>query len=356
MSTGASLRAQTFPQDLIAVTFTGNAVTVHSRTGLGQILGTTGHTGHNSMARHGNALYTVEQVGTGPSAQRFLDVVDDVTGVATRTVAIARDLRGLAPGNSTTLLAIAENGNNDELVRVSVATGAIAVIGSTGFGAVQGLTVRNGQVFAWDLVFGLIRIDPATGAGTDVDPAVGTNGAGIQFLATMSDGRVIGGQNSIFELDLATGVPTLRGSGAYNDLRGAEERFGVVYTFGVGCGATMNLPQGQPQGGSTIVTSSTGHGSGAPGMLFVGFSDNAYLGAPLPLRLDAFLGTIDCFAYAGPDVSVAASANQFGFLGVPIAVPAGAQGLVFHVQHLSLSALAPGGLVFSNAATVRTRL
>lgn len=40
---------------------------------------------------------------------------------------------------------------------------------------------------------------------------------------------------------------------------------------------------------------------------------------------------------------------------VPIAVPAGAQGLVFHVQHITLSN-APGGFTFSNAGSVRMHL
>jgi hypothetical protein len=350
------LAAQTsFPQDVIAVTFGGDAVTLDSRTGVGQVIGPTGRTGHNSMARAGRQLYTVEQVGTGQTAQRFLNTVDDVTGVASRSVSISRDLRGLAFGGQFQLMAIADDGANDEFVRVDVFNGTITVVGSTGFGSLQGLTLHDGTFYAWDLNAGLVRIDLATGAGTDVNPSVGTNGAAIQFLNTMSDGRVIGGQSAIYEIDVATGVPALRGSGAYNDLRGAEERFGVIYTFGEGCANVSLDLSGEPRGGSTITTASSGNRRLAAGFLLLGLSDRNYLGVPLPLRLDAFLGTLDCFLYTGLDFTIAASVNAFGVMTVPVTIPLGLTGTIFHVQHLSLSN-APGGLAFSNGGTVRVRL
>lgn len=350
----APLLAQSLPQDLLAVTFSGNAVTLDSRTGFGQVIGQTGFTGHNCMARNGATLYTTEQVGSGATAQRFLDTIDDATGQATRLHALTRDLRGLAPRNATTLFAIADNGSNDDLVRVSTLSGAIVVIGAIGFGSVQGLTQHGGLLYGWDLNAGLIRIDATTGVGTDVNPNVGTNGAGIQFLTTMRDGRVLGGQHSLFEIDVVTGVPDLKGSGQYNDLRGAEERFGAIYTFGQGCGATLTLV-GTPVSPALISTSSTGHLPSTVGLLFIGFNDRNYQGVPLPLNLDNFLGTVGCFAYAGPDVSSSAVASPQGILALPILVPAGAPGFVFHVQHMSLSN-APGGLTFSNGGSVRLQL
>ena len=350
---GLPLLAQ-FPKDLLAVTFSGNAVTLDSRTGVGQVLSPTGHLGHNALGRVGGTLYATEQVGSGASVQFFLNEIDDATGLATRTVSLSRDLRALAPRTALTFHAIADNGQSDQLVRVSPTSGNIVVVGSTGFASVQGLTVHNGQLYGWDLTHGLITIDTATGIGTDVNPNVGNGGAAIQFLTTMSDGRMLGGHNSLYLIDLATGVPQLRGSGQYNDLRGAEERFGVLYTFGVGCGATLTL-QGVAQPGTTISTRSIGNLPGAVGLLFIGFSDHHYQNLPLPLSLDNFLGTVGCIAYVGPDISTAALASSLGILTVPIAVPIGAQGLVFHVQHVSLSN-APGGLTFSNAGSVRMPL
>ena len=81
---GTSLLAQAYPQDLVAVTFSGSAVTLDSRTAIGQVIGSTGFTGHNCMARVGGKLYTTEQSGSGSSIVRFLDEIDDGTGQATR--------------------------------------------------------------------------------------------------------------------------------------------------------------------------------------------------------------------------------------------------------------------------------
>ncbi len=348
-----SLAAQ-FPQDLIAINFAGDAFTVDSRTGVGQALGPTGRPGHNCMARLGRQIYTVEQVGTGATAQRFLNTIDDETGQAFRSVPITRDLRGLAAGG-TELMAIADNGTNDELVRVSVLNGPITVIGSTGFASVQGLTLHNGTFYGWDLNAGLIRINFQTGAATDVNPNVGTNGAAIQFLTTMSDGRVLGGNSAVYEIDVTTGIPTLHGSGAYNDLRGAEERFGVAYTFGQGCGNVSLSLTGTPRPGFTITTASTGNRRATAGFMLLGFSDRNYVGLPLPVRLDGLLGTIDCFLYTSNDFTVGTTANAFGVMSVPVPIPPFTNGLIFHVQHVSLSN-SPGGLAFSDAGTVRVSL
>jgi len=353
--TAAASAQQLFPEDLLGVTFDGTAVVLDSRTGVGRELGPTGRTGHNCMARLGRQLYTVEQVGTGATAQRFLNTIDDVTGQAFRSVPITRDLRGLAPGGQSTLMAIADNGGSDQLVRVDVLNGPITVVGSTGFGAIQALTRHASTFYAWDLNAGLLRVDFLTGVATDVNPSVGTNGAAIQFLTSMTDGRLVGGQNALYAIDPTTGVPSLLGSGAYNDLRGAEERFGVVYPFGIGCANVSLTLQGSPNPGTTITTVSTGNGRLASGFAILGFSDTSYLGLPLPLRLDSFLGTVNCFLYTGSDVTFPASANGLGVMTVPVDVPPLTNGLIFHVQHLSLSH-APGGLAFSNGSTVRLRL
>ncbi|MBL8898763.1 MAG: hypothetical protein JNM84_14085, partial [Planctomycetes bacterium] len=130
----SALLAQGHPQDVIGASFAGNAAVFSSRNAAGFSLGATGRGGHNGMARVGDDLYTTEQVGTGASAQFFLNRLDDATGVATRSFAITRDLRALAPGGTFALTAIAENSGNDQFVSVSTLSGAITVVGATGFG------------------------------------------------------------------------------------------------------------------------------------------------------------------------------------------------------------------------------
>ncbi len=346
--------AQGARQDLIAVDFAGNAYTLDSRTGAGSLLAPTGLARHNSMARVGRQLYTNEQAGTGTSP-RFLATFDDRTGQAIRSVPIARDLRGLAPGVNFTLMAIADNGLNDQFVSVDVFNGPITVIGLTGFSGLQGLTLHANTFYAWDVNLGLVRINHLTGAGTDVNPSVGTNGAIIQFLTTTSDGRVLGGKDSLYQIDVTTGVPTLIGSGNYTDLRGAEERSAVIYNFGQRCANVILNVSGSPKANTTVVTTSTGNLGGAPGFLILGFSDHTFSGLPLPLPLDSLLGTVGCSLLTSPDFTLGATTSTLGILSLPVPIPPFAQGVVFHVQHMSVSN-APGGLAFSNATTVRVQL
>lgn len=349
------LAAQTFPRDLLGLTFAGDAIGLASRTGHGALIAATGQTGYNGSARVGDSIYACAQVGSQPPLQYFLDRIDDATGQATRLFSLSQDLRAMATSSSGVLYAVAQSSPSDTLVRVSVATGAISVVGPIGFGGVQGLTERNGDLYGWDLTAGLLQINTRTGAGVDVNPAVGTNGFILQFLTTMADGRIVGGNNSLYEVDPGTGVPDHLGAGQYNDLRAGDERYGVLYTFGVGCqGVNMTL-SGVPQSPTTITTTSIGHDPTTLGAVQVGFSDRNFRGHPLPLSVDHLLGTVGCVAYAGPDISYTVLTSGIGVMNVVLSIPAGMQGFVFHVQHISLSN-SPGGVAFSNGGTVRLHL
>jgi hypothetical protein len=286
-----------------------------------------------------------------------LNTIDEVTGAANRSVPIGRDLRALATtGTSGTLMAIAQASPHDELVRVATGNGTVTVVGATGFAGLQGLTLAGGVFYGWDVTAGLVRIDHLSGLATDVDQNVGTEGAAIQFLTTLSDGRVVGGQDSLYLIDLATGRPQLLGSGVYNDLRGAEERFGVFYPVGQGCAGTTLTLGGEPRPGFSIDSTSGGHRRLAAGFVLLGFSDNRFAGLPLPLPLDALLGTRGCFLYNSADVTFGASASALGEIRATVPIPPFTNGLIFHLQHVALDAAAPGGLEFSNGSTVRIRL
>jgi hypothetical protein len=352
----ASAAAQSLPlQDLIAVEFDGSVIAVDSRTGRGDLIAPSGRAGHNCLARLGTQLYTTEQVGTGAQAQFFLNTVDDLTGQASRSLPITRDLRGLESGGGFNLIAIADNSGNDQLVRVNTLTGTITVIGSTGFGGVQALALHAGVFYAWDTTAGLLRIDHLTGAATDVNPSVGTTGVDIQCLASVDRGKLLGGRRSLYSIDLTTGVPSLMGAGVYNDLRGLEDRHGVHYPFGQGCNGVSLSMTGNASPGSTIDVAVIGQRRNAPGTLFLGFSDSQYQGVPLPLLLDNFLGTNLCFLYSGSDLVFPTAASGLGITRVSIAVPRFTEGLVFHMQHVSTSTAA-GGLAFTNGGSVRLRL
>src|SRR5262249_37799814 len=113
---GAGLGAQ----DIIAVNFAGQAFALDSNTGTGTLLGSTGKVGHNAMARSGKQLFVNEQVGSGTSAQYFLDILDEANGTMLRSVPLTRDIRSLAPGGQFKLLGIAQASPSDDLVSIDL--------------------------------------------------------------------------------------------------------------------------------------------------------------------------------------------------------------------------------------------
>ena len=344
---GAGLPAQ----DIIAVNFAGQAFALDSGTGTGTVLGATGRTGHNGMARSGRQVFVNEMQGSGTTAQHFLDVLDEATGTASRSVALTRDIRGLAPGGQFKLLGIAQSSPTDDLVSIDLFNGTITVVGSTGLASLQALTLANFTFYGWDLNVGLVRIDHVTGVATDVNPNVATNGATIQFLMTRSDGKVFGGQNALYEIDLVTGVPTLIGIGGYSDLRGAEERFGSIVKFGTGCAGISLGMTGTPSAGSSVTSTSTGHEKLRAGILILGVSNQKFGGTPLPLDMDPLLRTSGCSLLVSPDIIVNGT-TSLGTMSFTLPIVNGNNGLVFHFQHAALHQ-APGGLAFSNGVTLR---
>ena len=109
-----------------------------------------------------------------------------------------------------------------DLYTIDVSSGVGTHIGVTGIG-VQGLDFSpTGVLYGWDIFTGLVTIDAATGAATDVNPAVGGLSYPIQTIGFAPDGTLYGAFNSLFTMAFATGIPTLVGAGGYSDVRGIE--------------------------------------------------------------------------------------------------------------------------------------
>lgn len=92
-------------QDMVGLSWTGDAYSISSGTGGGAFLGSTGYSQINCMARDG----------------------------------------------SGTLYAAAGDGVPASIITINLATGAATLIGSTGYFGVQGLTAANGALYAWEL-------------------------------------------------------------------------------------------------------------------------------------------------------------------------------------------------------------
>jgi hypothetical protein len=138
-------------------------------------------------------------------------------GAATATFVCQTDLNAitsLAIGPGDVLYAIHDttapiSGGPDDLYTINLATGGTTRIGATGLISVSSLSYGLGSLWAWDFYErGLVRIDPATGIASDVNPQVGDAGVGLCQTLCFSDNDVLyGGFGTLAVIDPVTGVP-----------------------------------------------------------------------------------------------------------------------------------------------------
>ena len=96
------------------------------------------------------------------------------------------------------------------------------MVGDTKIFGIQGLDFSpTGTLYGWSVQsgVGLVTIDPITGLGNDVNPAVGAMFE-IQSLAFDSGGTLFGARDGLFQIDTTTGVAVQIGSGGLGDIRG----------------------------------------------------------------------------------------------------------------------------------------
>ncbi|NOZ40742.1 MAG: hypothetical protein GXP24_11025 [Planctomycetes bacterium] len=111
---------------------------------------------------------------------------------------------------------------DDDLYRFDLASQTTTRIGSLGFGAVQGFDISpNDTFYAWDIIEGLLTVDPVTGNATDVNPSIGGTGD-IQSIVFAPDGRLFGARQNLYRIDPTTGEFTQIGVGLGFDIRGIE--------------------------------------------------------------------------------------------------------------------------------------
>ena len=111
----------------------------------------------------------------------------------------------------------------DDLFKLDIETGQQTYLGTTlGFSGIQGLDFSpKGMLYGWDVFKGLVIIDSETGQTTDVNDAVDAD-ADIQSIVFTDDGRLFGGRDALYEINVVTGETTFIGEGDYDDLRGIE--------------------------------------------------------------------------------------------------------------------------------------
>ncbi len=239
-------------------------------------------------------------------------------------------------------------------------TGAVTVIGPTGFSGIQALDVTTAGLRAWDIGAGLLLISSQTGLATDPFPGV-SGPSGLQFLATDPvTGQEYVGHSTLHTVSTLTGVtaPVLTFSGS-PDLRGVEFTKSRSQLIGQPCPAANGLPFCSaivPFGpGLPFSSLSPNHAGSAVGLQIVGFSETVYASVPLPIDLDPVFGTTGCFLHVSADFTMLSVTTPPGNMVVTLNLPSTIAFLQFYIQHAVLEPV-PGGISFSNGLRVRPGL
>jgi DNA-binding beta-propeller fold protein YncE len=197
---------------------------IDTATGAWTLIGeTTGFDRCNSLTRDAaGVFYSVAANRAGD----VLITIDTGTGAATQLALLnpLLNIKAIAYSPSGVLYAVVNlgAGGNDLLYTIDAATGNETLVGDMGIRGIQGLAFHpvTGDLYAADVSgAGLMTVDLATGAATDVNPDVG---GAVQSITVLPDGTIFGVWNDLYSIDPVTGVHTQIATGGYPDLRGVD--------------------------------------------------------------------------------------------------------------------------------------
>jgi WD40 repeat protein len=213
-------------RDIVAVSWntTNSPVSLLDRTtGDRQVVGSSGFQRLNSLARDpGGTLFSV-------AGNNQLVTINPNSGAGTGGPLLSVvDVRALAFSPAGQLFAIQDGGTgaSDRLFTIDTNTGTGTLIGAMRYAGVQGLEFfSDGTLYGWEVGSGtgsgagLIRIDPSTGAATDIDPF--TDGSSqIQSLAFGEGTALYGAGDGLYAIDILNGAAILIGQRQFADIRG----------------------------------------------------------------------------------------------------------------------------------------
>lgn len=220
-------------QDMLGVSWNGDAYTVDSNTGFATYLGATGVAELNAMARNGQGRLYVADNGSSGSSRLYL--LDPATGQATFAVqTTVASIRGLAFVPGGTLYAVDHPGfpfGTNDLYTIDLGTGVGTYVGRVGSYGVQGLAYGLGRLWGWSANTGgssgtsgsgLIVIDPFTAQASDVNPNDVGLASQVQTLCFDDLGALYGMRDTLYVVNMNTGALTTIGGTGVSDLRGLE--------------------------------------------------------------------------------------------------------------------------------------
>ena len=348
-------------QDMVAIGAAGGVFSVDSNT-LAVAPTGPGRRGMHGLATDGVSCWACETID---ASRGRLVLIDPTTGTAatlfdilnypvlTWAGAPTRGLYGVRAVTITTLTSRAFLDRIDLRTGQStqVATWALMAASPTGLAEVQGM------FYCWDSLAGMLRIDPGTGAVTQLF-GVGLP-TPLRFLCRHPDGRFLcglpfGPATNLGQIDLTTGVVNTLGRLTTTELSGCVAPGNRRISIGQACAdvagpATLQL-LGSCFTGTTATAVSTNHALGTIGAMIFGWSTTSHAGQPLPLLLDPLLGTHGCHLYVSIDASLLGPTPMVppGDLVFQFRLPPASVGLSFAVQHAAFAPV-PGLMSWSNA-------
>jgi hypothetical protein len=217
-------------KELRGINAQGDLYQISGANGSGTLIASSGLSGISAMARRDDwNLYVLTWNGGSISKLYTLDAFNGQTSLVTNVQ--LGNIRALAFKTSTLLYAVNDpspiNGP-DDLYTIDLTTGNATLVGPIGFNGVEELAFDFTTFYGWDvgdsgIGAGLITIDPATGAGTDVNPAVGGDANDVQTLGYSSLHNLLyGAWDKLYIIDRTTGEIALVGDGDYWGLRGLD--------------------------------------------------------------------------------------------------------------------------------------
>jgi hypothetical protein len=229
-ATGAVARPQGI-HDFRGINAQGDLYEISAANGSGSLIGSSGLSGVTAMARrHDWQLYVAKFQGGSSSSIYTIDAFNAQATFVTNVP--LGNIRAMAFKSSNELYAVNDPllaGGPDDLHKIDLTAGTATFVGAIGFSGVEELAFSFTTFYGWDVGdgsgngAGLITIDPATGAGTDVNPAVGGSGTEVQALCFSSWHNLLyGGRDNLYVISPTTGELALIGSGDYSGLRGLD--------------------------------------------------------------------------------------------------------------------------------------
>ncbi len=246
-------------QEILGIDFLiGDVYKINPKTGQTTRIGTTGLNQNlwHSMARDSQGrIFSAYGYWSVPYA---IYEINPSTGQATFVSQTAlKGISGLAFGPGDVLFAVNDRAapvsyGPDDLHTIDLATGSDALIGPTNLVSMGSLVYGQGSLWGYDGDLGLVNLDSATGAATDVNPSfVGPRDFNESYC--FSDDAVLYEVDAgLWVQDTLTGVPTFVGPLNYFGILGGIEYLpGPTSPFVLGTLGETGGPMGAQVWGAT---------------------------------------------------------------------------------------------------------